>query len=81
MHACWIEVLFLFFYNVCPKLLNGRKTVEFPKLLSKIVFNIDNMISERSYDIEDCSNDAENSALTTEINYILIYIKNSYFPL
>ncbi len=30
---------------------------------------------------EDCSNDAENSALITEINYILqyIHIENSYF--
>ncbi len=33
------------------------------------------MISERSCDTEDLSNDAENSALITEINYILKYIK------
>ncbi len=35
----------------------------------------------RSCDTEDCSNDAENSALITEINYILTYIhiENSYF--
>ncbi len=38
------------------------------------------MISEGSCDTEDWSNDAENSALITEINYILkyIYIENSY---
>ncbi len=41
------------------------------------------MISERSCDTEDLSNDAENSALITEINYILKYIKieNCYFKL
>ncbi len=37
----------------------------------------------RSRDTEDWSNDAENSALITEINYILQYINtlNSYFKL
>ncbi len=34
------------------------------------------MISEGSCDTEDWSNDAENSALITEINYMLIYIHN-----
>ncbi len=33
------------------------------------------MISEGSCDTEDCSNDAENSALITEINYILTEVK------
>ncbi len=33
------------------------------------------MISEGSCDTEDWSNDAENSALITEINYILLYIQ------
>ncbi len=33
------------------------------------------MISEGSCDAEDWSNDAENSALITEINYILKYIQ------
>ncbi len=33
------------------------------------------MISEGSCDTEDCSNDAENSALITEINYILTDIQ------
>ncbi len=33
------------------------------------------MISEGSCDTEDWSNDAENLALITEINYILKYIK------
>ncbi len=32
------------------------------------------MISEGSCDTEDWSNDAENSAFITEINYILQYI-------
>ncbi len=41
------------------------------------------MISEGSCDTEDWSNDAENSALITEINYILqcIQIENIYFKL
>ncbi len=41
------------------------------------------MISEGSYDTEDWSDDAANSALITGINYILYYIKieNSYFKL
>ncbi len=41
------------------------------------------MISEGSCDTEDWSNDAENSALITEINYIWKYIKieNCYFKL
>ncbi len=33
------------------------------------------MISGESCDTEDWSNDAENSALITEINYILKYIQ------
>ncbi len=33
------------------------------------------MISEGSCDTEDWSNDAENSALNTEINYIFQYIQ------
>ncbi len=33
------------------------------------------MISEGSCDIEDWSNDAENSPLNPKINYILKYIK------
>ncbi len=41
------------------------------------------MISEGSCDTEDWSNDAENSALITEISYILLYIRieDSYFKL
>ncbi len=41
------------------------------------------MISEESCDTEDWSNDAENSALITGINYILTYMKieNSYLKL
>ncbi len=41
------------------------------------------MISEGSRDTKDWSNDAENTALITRINYILNYIKieNSYFKL
>ncbi len=37
------------------------------------------MISEGSRDTEDWSNDAENSALNTEINYILKYIQIEHF--
>ncbi len=41
------------------------------------------MISEGSCDTKDWSNDAENKALITGINYILIYIqiKKSYLKL
>ncbi len=41
------------------------------------------MISEGSCDTEDWSNEAENSALITAINYILLYIRteDSYFKL
>ena len=41
------------------------------------------MISEGSCDTEDWSNDAENSALITGINYTLLYIhiENSWFTL
>ncbi len=41
------------------------------------------MISEGSCDTEDWSNDAENTALITGMNYILKYIKieNIYFKL
>ncbi len=41
------------------------------------------MISEGSCDTEDWSNDAENSALITGINYSLIYIQieSRYFKL
>ncbi len=41
------------------------------------------MISEGSWDTEDWSNDAENTALITRINYILKYIQieTSYFKL
>ncbi len=39
------------------------------------------MISEGSFDTKEWSNDAENPALITEINYILKYfqIENGYF--
>ncbi len=37
------------------------------------------MISEGSCDTEDWSNDAENSALITGINYIIKYIKLIFF--
>ncbi len=64
------------------------------KKMYSTVLNIDNnnnvswaanqhiiMISEGSCDTEDWSNDAENTALIAEINYILTYIqiKSSYF--
>ncbi len=41
------------------------------------------MISEGSCDTEDWSNDAENTDLITEINYILqrIHVENSYMKL
>lgn len=41
------------------------------------------MISKRSWDTEDSSNDAESLAFITGINYILkcIQIENSYFKL
>ncbi len=38
------------------------------------------MSSEGSCDTEDCSNDAENSALITGINYTLKYIQAENIP-
>ncbi len=51
------------------------------KLLKKILSNIDNksMILIGSIISEDWSNDAENSALITAINYILKYIKIDFY--
>ncbi len=63
-------------------------TVSTEILCSTTVFNIDNNQKSayyydfwRSCDTEDCSNDAENTALITEINYSLIDINidNSCF--
>ncbi len=42
---------------------------------NKNVYQHISMISEGSCDIEDWSNNAENSALITAINYILKYIQ------
>ncbi len=51
--------------------------------LTLIINQHSRMISEGSCDTEDWSNDAQNSALITEINYILKYIQmeNSYLKL
>ncbi len=68
-------------------ILTKEMYVSLKLLSSTTAFNIDNyqkcfcaakqhirMISEGSCDTEDWSNDAENAALITEINYILKYI-------
>ncbi len=39
------------------------------------------MISEGSCDTEDWSNDAENSALITEINYLYIKVQTTSFKM
>ncbi len=52
---------------------NKKKTAQLFPIL--IINQHIRMISEGSRDTEDWSNDAENSALITEINYILKYIK------
>ncbi len=58
---------------------NQRKNISFPKNNMKS-FNTHNKSAYyydfwRSCDTEDCSNDAENTDLITEINYSLKYIK------
>ncbi len=63
--------------RILKKLYHG-----FHKSISnKNYFQHIRMISEGSCDTEDCSNDAENSALITGINYIFKYItiEISYF--
>jgi len=47
----------------------------------QIIISYHILISEGSCNTEDWSNDAENTALITGINYILwyIHIENSYF--
>ncbi len=68
--------LFLTFYSSN----NPEKRSHAPKLFPTLIIN---MISEGSCVTEDWSNDAENSALITEINYILqyIHIEHSCFEL
>ncbi len=58
---------------------HGLQKNEAPQLFSILIFFFASnqhirMISEGSCDTEDWSNDAENSALITGINYILKYI-------
>ncbi len=84
---------FLFIKESCKITYYGfHKKYEAAKLFSKLIIirNVSwtanqyiSMISEGSCDTEDWSNDAENSALITGINYILKYIQieNSYLKL
>ncbi len=82
----------IFLTHTYPKLLNVSQfpqKYEAAQLFTtlSIIINVSwaanqhRMISEGSCDTEDWSNDAENTALITRINYILIYIQienNSY---
>ncbi len=73
--------------NLEKKYHRFQTNIKFPNIKKKLPTLIINqhiiMISEGSCDTEDWSNDAENSALITGINYILkyIHIENSYFKL
>ncbi len=86
----------LFFWTFYSSVNPGNENVSQKKIQQHNVFNIDNnqkcfLSSKSSYyydfwrscDTEDWSNDAENTALITEINYILahIHIENSCFSL
>ncbi len=79
----------LIIYNKHPEksITGSTKIYQFSTLVIRNVSWAVNqyirMISEGSCDTEDWSNDAENSALITGINYILKYIEieNSYFRL
>ncbi len=72
------------FYSFNTSLLNKSifyfiiftKEIFFPAL---IINQQIRMISEESYDTGDWSNDDDNSALITEINYIWKYIKIENF--
>ncbi len=74
----------LFIHQKTRKIITGNNKKK------KIVFKIDNtvnqhirMISGESCDTEDWSNNVQNSALITEIHYILKYIttEKHYFKL
>ncbi len=69
--------------NVSQKYLAAQLFSTLIKSVSWAVNQHISMISEGSCDTEDWSNDAENTALITGINYTLKYIQieNTYFKL
>ncbi len=85
----WIYRLFLSencFYTIFSSVYEAAQlfsTLIIIRNVSRAANRHIRMISEGSCDTEDWSNDAENSALITEINYILKYIKteNRFFKL
>ncbi len=66
---------------MCPAQLFPTLIIIIKKNVSWAANQHIRMISEGSCDTEDWSNDVDNSALSTGINYILTYIhiENSYF--
>ncbi len=66
-----------------PYAAQPLSTVMILKNVSWAAIHHISMISEGSCDTEDWSNDTENSALITGINYVIKYIQkeNSYFKL
>ncbi len=81
-----INAVLLYVLLICESWKIKCITVSTKILGNTTIFNIDNnqkyFLNDfwRSCDTEDCSNDAENTALITEINYIWthIHIENSY---
>ncbi len=75
-----VRKYFYFYFFLCIHLIILKKYRSFQKkkYLALIILIINQhfkIISKRSCDTEEWSNDAENSALITRINYILQYIK------
>ncbi len=77
-------LFFLTLYSSKKKSITGsKKQYEAAQQFQHIINQHIRVISEGSCDTEDWSNDAENSALITAINYSLKYIQieNCYFKL
>ncbi len=64
------------YQRILKKSITGFQKYEAAQLFPTLIINQHiRQISEGSCDTEDWTNDAENTALITEINYILKYIK------
>ncbi len=74
---------FTFYESENPKIYHRSPQKIWSKFPTLIINQRIRIISEGSCDTEDWSNDAENSALITEIHFILKYIKieNCYLKL
>ncbi len=77
----WVKIVSTPFFSSVYEAAQLFSTLIIIRNVSRAANRHIRMISEGSCDTEDWSNDAENSALITEINYILKYIKteNRFF--